>query len=80
METAAALLGLEGLIFLNDLFQQGVGVKVLEGIAAGEHTERFFIIDLALPLAEDRRRDIVRQTRNGLETARKQGKVGGRRG
>ncbi|MFI6393709.1 recombinase family protein [Nonomuraea sp. NPDC050547] len=70
---------LEGLIVLNDLFQQGVGVKVLEGIAAGEHTERSFILDLALALAEDRRRDIVRKTRNGLETARKQGKVGGRR-
>ncbi|MCA2229513.1 recombinase family protein [Nonomuraea sp. NEAU-L178] len=26
---------LEGLIVLNDLFQRGVGVKVLEGIAAG---------------------------------------------
>ncbi|TMR89064.1 recombinase family protein [Nonomuraea basaltis] len=70
---------LEGLIVLNDLFQQGVGVKVLEGIAVGEHTERSFILDLALALAEDRRRDIVRKTKNGLETARKQGKVGGRR-
>jgi DNA invertase Pin-like site-specific DNA recombinase len=70
---------LEGLIVLNDLFQQGVGVKVLEGIAIGEHTERSFILDLALALAEDRRRDIVRKTKNGLEAARKQGKVGGRR-
>ena len=70
---------LEGLIVLNDLFQQGVGVKVLEGIAVGEHTERSFILDLALALAEDRRRDIVRKTKNGLEAARKQGKVGGRR-
>lgn len=70
---------LEGLIVLNDLFQQGVGVKVLEGIAAGEHTERSFILDLALALAEDRRRDIVRKTRNGLEAARAQGRVGGRR-
>lgn len=49
------------------------------GIAVGEHTERSFILDLALALAEDRRRDIVRKTKNGLETARKQGKVGGRR-
>ncbi|WP_329081351.1 MULTISPECIES: hypothetical protein [unclassified Streptosporangium] len=47
--------------------------------AVGEHTERSFILDLALALAEDRRRDIVRKTKNGLETARKQGKVGGRR-
>lgn len=36
-------------------------------------------LDLALALAEDRRRDIVRKTKNGLETARRQGKVGGRR-
>ncbi|WP_435809896.1 recombinase family protein [Streptosporangium sandarakinum] len=70
---------LEGLIVLNDLFQRGIGVKVLEGIAAGEHTERSFILDLALALAEDRRRDIVRKTKNGLQAAREQGKVGGRR-
>ncbi|MGW0064863.1 recombinase family protein [Streptosporangium sandarakinum] len=70
---------LEGLIVLNDLFQRGIGVKVLEGIAAGEHTERSFILALALALAEDRRRDIVRKTKNGLQAAREQGKVGGRR-
>lgn len=69
---------LEGLLVLNDLFQQKVAVKVLEGIAAGEHTERSFILDLALALAEDRRRDIVRKTRNGLEAARARGRVGGR--
>ena len=60
---------LEGLIVLNDLFEQGVAVKILDGIAAGEHTERSLILDLALALAEDRRRDIVRKTRNGLESA-----------
>lgn len=70
---------LEGLIVLNDLFQRGIGVKVLEGIAAGEHTERSLILDLALALSEDRRRDIVRKTNNGLEAARKRGRVGGRR-
>lgn len=64
---------------LNDLFQRGIGVKVLEGIAAGEHTERSLILDLALALAEDRRRDITRETRNGLEAARRRGRVGGRR-
>ncbi|MFD7161685.1 recombinase family protein [Kribbella sp. NPDC059898] len=69
---------LEGLIVLTDLFGRGVAVKVLEGIAAGEHTERSLILDLALALAEDRRRDIVRKTRSGLEAARKQGRVGGR--
>ncbi|WP_245579885.1 recombinase family protein [Brevibacterium album] len=69
---------LEGLIVLNDLFEQGYAVKVLEGIAAGEHTERSLILDLALALAEDRRRDIARKTKNGLEAARKRGRVGGR--
>jgi DNA invertase Pin-like site-specific DNA recombinase len=69
---------LEGLIVLNDLFQRGVAVKVLEGIAAGEHLERSLILDLALALAEDRRRDIARKTRNGLDSARSRGRVGGR--
>ncbi len=70
---------LEGLIVLSDLFERGIGVKVLEGIAAGEHTERSLILDLALALAEDRRRDIVRKTRDGLEAARRRGRTGGRR-
>ena len=70
---------LEGLIVLNDLFQRGIAVKVLDGIAAGEHTERSLILDLALALAEDRRRDIVKKTKNGLESARARGRVGGRR-
>lgn len=70
---------LEGLIVLNDLFERGIAVKVLEGIAAGEHTERSLILDLALALAEDRRRDIVKKTKDGLAAARKRGRVGGRR-
>ncbi|QCX81292.1 DNA-invertase hin [Streptomyces sp. YIM 121038] len=70
---------LEGLIVLNDLFERGTAVKVLEGIAAGEHRERSLILDLALALAEDRRRDIVKKTKDGLDAARKRGRVGGRR-
>ncbi|GHD29262.1 DNA invertase [Nocardiopsis kunsanensis] len=69
---------LEGLIVLNDLFEQGVAVKILDGIAAGEHTERSLILDLALALAEDRRRDIARKTRNGLASAARAGRKGGR--
>ncbi|MEU8322538.1 recombinase family protein [Nonomuraea sp. NPDC048881] len=69
---------LEGLIVLNDLFQRDIAVKALEGIAAGEHTERSLILDLALALSEGRRRDIVRKTKNGLEAARRRGRVGGR--
>lgn len=69
---------LEGLIVLNDLFERAVAVKVLDGIAAGEHASRSLILDLALALSEDRRRDIVTKTRNGLEAARRAGRVGGR--
>lgn len=69
---------LEGLIVLNDLFQRGIAVKVLHGIAAGEHIERSLILDLALALAEDRRRDISRKTRDGLASARREGRTGGR--
>ncbi|MBM7366357.1 recombinase family protein [Gordonia hydrophobica] len=68
----------EGLSVLSDLFARGVGVKVLDGIASGEHTERSFVLDMALAIAEDRRRDIARKTKSGLEAARKRGKVGGR--
>ncbi len=32
---------------LNELFQQGIQVKVLHGIAVGEHTERSLILDPA---------------------------------
>lgn len=69
---------LEGLIVLNDLFQRGVAVKVLDGIAAGEHTQRSLILDIAVALSEDRRRDIIAKTQNGLEAARRAGRVGGR--
>lgn len=69
---------LEGLIVLNGLFERGIAVKVLEGIAAGEHTQRSLVLDIALALAEDRRRDISRKTRNGLDAARARGRVGGR--
>lgn len=69
---------LEGLLVLNDLFSRGIAVKALDGIAAGEHTERSLILDLALALAEDRRRDIVRKTRDGLAAARARGRTGGR--
>lgn len=69
---------LEGLIMLQELFARGVRVKVLEGIAAGEHTERSFLLDMALALAEDRRRDISRKTRDGLAAAARRGRKGGR--
>lgn len=69
---------LEGLVVPTDLFERGIAVKVLDGIAQGEHIERSQILDLALALAEDPRRDIVRKTKHGLDAARARGKVGGR--
>lgn len=62
---------------LNELFQRGIAVKVLDGIAAGEHTERSLVLDLALALAEDRRRDISRKAKDGLDAARRRGRVAG---
>ncbi|WP_053351750.1 recombinase family protein [Leucobacter musarum] len=69
---------LEGLIVATDRFERGVAVKVLDGIAQGEQNERSLILDLALALADDRRRDIVHKTRHGLDAARACGKVEGR--
>ncbi|MFC8383907.1 recombinase family protein [Nocardia sp. NPDC057272] len=66
---------LEGLIMLNDIFQQGISVKVLHGIAADDHTERSLILDLAL--REGRCRDIARKTRDGLDAAARRGRKGG---
>jgi DNA invertase Pin-like site-specific DNA recombinase len=69
---------LEGLLVLTDPFERGVSVEVLEGIAVGEYTEPSLILDLALALAKDHRREISRKTKNGLDAARKRGKAGGR--
>lgn len=69
---------LTGLTTLAELFDRGIAVKVLEGVGAGEHTEMNLLLELALVLASERRRDIVKKTRNGLEAARKRGRIGGR--
>uniref|UniRef100_UPI00300845FD recombinase family protein n=1 Tax=Glycomyces sp. MUSA5-2 TaxID=2053002 RepID=UPI00300845FD len=70
---------IDGLIVLEDLFSRGIPVKILEGIAAGEHIERSFVLDMAFAIAEDRRRDIVRKTKDGLAAAAARGKKGGRK-
>ncbi|MDR3082769.1 MAG: recombinase family protein [Streptomyces sp.] len=69
---------LEGLLVLSDLFEAGTAVKVMEGIAAGDHRERSFVLDLALAIAEERRREISKATKSGLEAARQRGRKGGR--
>lgn len=69
---------LEGLIVLDYLFEHHVAVMVLEGAAAGEHTERNVILDIAHALAEDhRRRDVDRKPKDGPESVRMLGKVAG---
>ncbi|WP_069883570.1 recombinase family protein [Streptomyces luteocolor] len=70
---------LTGLTTLAELFKRGIAVKVLEGIGAGEHTESNLLLELALVLAAERRRDIVKKTNDGLVAARARGRVGGRR-
>lgn len=70
---------LTGLTTLAELFERNIAVKVLTGVGAGEHKEMNLILELALVLASERRRDIVRKTKDGLEAARARGRVGGRR-
>ena len=69
---------LDGLFVLTELFQRGIAVKYSRAWPPESTPRRNFLLDLALALAEDRRRDIVAKTRNGLEAARRQGRVGGR--
>jgi DNA invertase Pin-like site-specific DNA recombinase len=70
---------LTGLMTLAELFERDIAVKVLDGVGAGEHKEMNLLLELALVLASERRRDIVKKTKNGLEAARARGRVGGRR-
>lgn len=69
---------LEWWAILSDMSERGITVKVLKGIAAGEHTEQSFVLDVALALAGDSRRDIGRKTYDGLQVARKKGQAGSR--
>lgn len=63
---------------LNNLFDHSVAVKVLSGTTSVEYSERNVVLDIALALAEDQHRDPVLQTKTGVESARKRGRVGGR--
>jgi DNA invertase Pin-like site-specific DNA recombinase len=69
---------LEGLDVLNDLFEQGVAVKVLEGMAAGDHTEGSLFLDHGRDIAELRRRLLSQRIKAGLQAARERGDVSGR--
>jgi DNA invertase Pin-like site-specific DNA recombinase len=69
---------IDGLDVLSDLFDRGITVRVLEGIAAGDHTERSLILDAGREIAEDRRRILSWRIKDGLREARSRGVVGGR--
>lgn len=70
---------LTGLMTLAELFKRNISVKVLDGVGAGDHKEMNLLLELALVLASERRRDIVKKTNDGLAAARSRGRVGGRR-
>lgn len=71
---------LDGLVVLADLSSAASGVKVFDDIAVGENTERSLVLAPLLALAQDRRRHIVRKTRNGVDAARKRRGDPARRG
>ncbi|MFE7112134.1 recombinase family protein [Streptomyces sp. NPDC057575] len=79
---------LDGLLLMGHLGQQGLPLRVLKGIGAGDHyPERHakhdpqadVMLKLAMLLAEERRKDISRKTKNGLDAARRSGKQLGRK-
>lgn len=63
---------------LNDLFERGVAVKVLEGMAAGDHTQRSLLLDNGRDIAALHRRFLSERIKGGLQAARGRGHVGGR--
>jgi DNA invertase Pin-like site-specific DNA recombinase len=69
---------IDGLDVLNDLVEQGVPVRVLEGIAGGDHTRRSPILDLGRDIAETHRQLISQKIKLGLQAAHGRGAAGGR--
>lgn len=71
----------EVLTIADDLYERGIGLRVLTGTLAGSYTPTgegkfFFTVMAAFAELE---RDLIRQrTIAGLEAARRQGRVGGR--
>ena len=69
---------INGLDVLNDLVEQGVLVRVLEGIAAGDHTGRSPILDLGRDIAETHRQLLSQKIKTGLQAAHGRGAAAGR--
>jgi DNA invertase Pin-like site-specific DNA recombinase len=69
---------IDGLDVLNDLVERGVTIRVLEGIAAGEHAGRSPILALGRDIAETHRQLLSQKIKIGLQAARGRGNVGGR--
>ncbi|MCX5108315.1 recombinase family protein [Streptomyces sp. NBC_00378] len=79
---------LDGLLLMGHLGQQGIPLRVLKGIGADDHypeehakhdPQADMMLKLAMLLAGERRKDISRKTKNGLDAARMSGKQLGRK-
>ncbi|MFB9667528.1 recombinase family protein [Glutamicibacter nicotianae] len=68
----------DGLAVLIDIIDRGITVKVLNGIAAGEHTLRSPALDFVRELTRVRHEIQVQQIRAGITAARERGRTHGR--
>lgn len=69
---------IDGLEVLTDLVDQGVPVRVLFGMAAGDHVEGSFFLDQSREIVEIRRRILTDNIKAGLRAARERGAALGR--
>lgn len=69
---------IEGLVVVPSSCGRGIAVNLLDGIAKGEHTEHSIVLDMAITLGEDCRRDIAREAKNTLEPGHGRAGIGGR--
>jgi DNA invertase Pin-like site-specific DNA recombinase len=69
---------IDGLDVLHELRERGVTVKVLEGMAAGEHSRPSWIVDNGRSIADAERAFLSRKIKTGLRVARVCGSIGGR--
>lgn len=69
---------IDGLEVLTDLVDQGVPVRVLVGMAAGDHVEGSFFLDQSREIVEIRRKILTDNIKAGLRAARERGAALGR--
>lgn len=69
---------IDGLEVLTDLVDQGVPIRVLDGMAAGDHVEGSFFLDQSREIVEIRRKILTDNIKAGLRAAREHGAALGR--